>query len=94
MNDSNVEWKNADDQAPRHEITAKAGRRPEAEASPDASPVVPGKAFQEEAFAYVTQWCRASHDYVSRKVARWRLLEDLYHNRRDQIGRASCRERV
>jgi hypothetical protein len=83
MNDSNVEWKNADDQAPRHEITAKAGRRPEAEASPDASPVVPGKAFQEEAFAYVTQWCRASHDYVSRKVARWRLLEDLYHNRRD-----------
>jgi len=43
----------------------------------------PPKDFQEEAFAYISRWCRASHDFVSRKVERWKLLEDLYHNRRD-----------
>lgn len=41
------------------------------------------KTFQQEAFAYVTKWCRASREFMSRRLDRWRLLEDLYHNRRD-----------
>jgi hypothetical protein len=44
---------------------------------------VPSKKFQEEAFNYVAQWCRTSREFVNRKVERWRLLEDLYHNRRE-----------
>ncbi len=41
------------------------------------------KKFQEDAFQYVSQWCKAARDYVNRKVERWKLLEDLYHNRRE-----------
>jgi hypothetical protein len=48
-----------------------------------ASPPLPSQKFQEEAFQYVSQWCKASRDYVSRKVERWKLLQDLYHNRRE-----------
>jgi hypothetical protein len=48
-----------------------------------SSPTVPPQKFQEEAFQYVSQWCKASRDYVSRKVERWKLLQDLYHNRRE-----------
>ena len=47
------------------------------------SPVAPSKKFQEDAFPYVSQWLKTSRDYVSRKVERWKLLEDLYHNRRE-----------
>ncbi len=43
----------------------------------------PAPAFQREAYEYVTNWLKASAEYVSRKTARWKLLEDLYHNRRD-----------
>jgi hypothetical protein len=48
-----------------------------------APPPVPSKKFQEEAFQYVSKWCKAAHDFVQRKVERWKLLEDLYHNRRE-----------
>jgi hypothetical protein len=44
---------------------------------------IPSKKFQEEAFTYVSQWCKASREFVKRKVERWKLLEDLYHNRRE-----------
>jgi hypothetical protein len=50
---------------------------------PLAPPLTPSKKFQEEAFLYVSLWCKASHDFVARKAGRWKLLEDLYHNRRD-----------
>ncbi len=36
--------------------------------------------FKEQAFKYVSGWCKASRDFVKRKVERWKLLEDLYHN--------------
>ncbi|MDQ1240649.1 MAG: hypothetical protein QG577_2835, partial [Thermodesulfobacteriota bacterium] len=39
--------------------------------------------FQDEAFRYVTTWCKASREFMERKFDRWKLLEDLYHNRRD-----------
>lgn len=38
---------------------------------------------RDELFDYVTSWCKAAHDFVHRKVDRWKLLEDLYHNRRE-----------
>jgi hypothetical protein len=41
------------------------------------------RAFQEHAFTYVSHWCKAARDFVNRKVERWKLLEDLYHNRRE-----------
>jgi hypothetical protein len=47
-----------------------------------ASPI-PSQEFQDEAFRYVSRWCKAACDFVGRKVERWKLLEDLYHNRRD-----------
>lgn len=83
MKDSKVELTNAGNRAAGPESAGNDGIDPERGASPEAAPSAPSKAFQEEAFAYVTQWCRASYDFVSRKVARWKLLEDLYHNRRD-----------
>jgi len=43
----------------------------------------PSRTFQEEAFSYVTAWCRASREFIKKKVERWKLLEDLYHNRRE-----------
>lgn len=45
--------------------------------------VEPSKQFQEKAFHHVSRWLKASSEFVSRKVDRWKLLEDLYHNRRD-----------
>jgi hypothetical protein len=48
-----------------------------------APPPTPSKKFQETAFRYVSRWCKASRDFVARKVERWKLLEDLYHNRRE-----------
>ncbi len=56
---------------------------PEAASRGGERPVTPSKKFQEEAFQYVSRWCKASRDYVNRKVERWKLLQDLYHNRRD-----------
>ncbi len=44
---------------------------------------IPSKEFQDQAFKYVSQWCKAARDFVNRKVERWKLLEDLYHNRRE-----------
>ena len=44
---------------------------------------VPSKEFQEAAFKYISDWCKASCDFVAKKTDRWKLLEDLYHNRRD-----------
>lgn len=44
---------------------------------------VPTPAFQKQAFDYVTKWCKASAEYVRGKIPKWKLLEDLYHNRRD-----------
>ena len=44
---------------------------------------VPSRQFQEEAFDYVTRWCRASCEFIDKKIERWKLLEDLYHNRRE-----------
>lgn len=44
---------------------------------------IPDKTFQHDAWNHVTQWCRASREFMSRKFNRWKLLEDLYHNRRD-----------
>ncbi|MEW6350469.1 MAG: hypothetical protein AB1646_15505 [Thermodesulfobacteriota bacterium] len=49
--------------------------------TPESGASVP-KRLQDEAFEYVSQWCKASQEFVSRKVPRWKLLEDLYHNRR------------
>lgn len=43
----------------------------------------PSPEFQQEAFAYVSKWCRAARNFVDRKTERWKLLEDLYHNRRE-----------
>ncbi len=48
-----------------------------------APPALPSKKFQDEAYEYVTRWCKASYEFCSKKVAKWKLLEDLYHNRRD-----------
>lgn len=50
---------------------------------PIAPPPIPSPEFRKEAFKYVSRWCRASFDFVGRKIERWKLLEDLYHNRRD-----------
>jgi len=44
---------------------------------------VPSSKFQEHAFGYVSRWCAASKEFVGRKIERWKLLEDLYHNRRE-----------
>jgi hypothetical protein len=44
---------------------------------------LPSKEFQEKAFEYISDWCKASADFVAKKTDRWKLLEDLYHNRRD-----------
>jgi hypothetical protein len=44
---------------------------------------VPSEVFQQEAFNYVSKWCKSARDFVNRKVERWKLLEDLYHNRRE-----------
>ncbi|HMK33621.1 MAG TPA: hypothetical protein VK463_01045 [Desulfomonilaceae bacterium] len=44
---------------------------------------IPSAQFQQEAFAYVSHWCKAARDFVNRKIERWKLLEDLYHNRRE-----------
>jgi hypothetical protein len=53
-------------------------------ATDNIAPVpLPSKRLQNEAFAYVTDWCKASYDFVKRKTDKWHLLEDLYHNRRD-----------
>jgi hypothetical protein len=43
----------------------------------------PALEFQQEAFTYVSKWCAAARNFVDRKVERWKLLEDLYHNRRE-----------
>jgi len=50
---------------------------------PLAQPPLPSKKFQETAFNYVGQWCRTAREFIGRKVERWKLLEDLYHNRRE-----------
>ncbi len=53
-------------------------------ATDNIAPVpLPSKRLQNEAFEYVTDWCKASYDFVKRKTDKWHLLEDLYHNRRD-----------
>lgn len=44
---------------------------------------IPSTEFQEEAFRYVSRWCKASRDFTAKKIERWKLLEDLYHNRRE-----------
>lgn len=44
---------------------------------------MPRLKFQEEAFNFVSRWCTSSREFVNRKVERWKLLEDLYHNRRE-----------
>ncbi|MGC8908599.1 MAG: hypothetical protein ACP5M0_14330 [Desulfomonilaceae bacterium] len=53
------------------------------------------KTFQQEAFEYVAKWCRTSREFMNRRLERWKLLEDLYHNRRDlnswSLGRTSSR---
>ncbi|MFC1834577.1 hypothetical protein ACFL2Q_07570 [Thermodesulfobacteriota bacterium] len=48
-----------------------------------AAPPVPSKRFQDEAFEYISKWCKAAREFVDLKKERWKLLEDLYHNRRD-----------
>jgi len=48
-----------------------------------ADPAIRNRAFREAAFRHVTAWCSASREYMERKFDRWKLLEDLYHNRRD-----------
>lgn len=67
------------DYTPNRSSTEPQEERP----APAAVVPAPPKDFQQEAFAYVSRWCRASYDFVSRKLERWKLLEDLYHNRRD-----------
>ena len=42
----------------------------------------PSEQFQDEAFTYVGRWCASAREFTQRKVQRWKLLEDLYHNRR------------
>ncbi len=68
--------------------SAKKARQKVDSAAPDQPDVTPAsdasvtRKFQEEAFEYVSQWCKASQEFLNRKVQRWKLLEDLYHNRR------------
>jgi hypothetical protein len=50
---------------------------------PIAPPPVPSRQFQEQAFRYVSRWCKASRDFTAKKIERWKLVEDLYHNRRE-----------
>jgi hypothetical protein len=42
----------------------------------------PSKKFQDEAFEYIGRWCRHSADYVDTKKETWKLLEDLFENKR------------
>ena len=44
---------------------------------------LPKTSFEKRAFEFVGTWCRKSREFVSKKIHRWRLLEDLYHNRLD-----------
>ena len=39
--------------------------------------------LQEHVFDYVSWWCRESRRFINKRVNGWKLLEDLYHNRRD-----------
>ncbi len=43
----------------------------------------PSPRKQAEAFKYTSEWCRSAYEFVSRKTPKWKLLEDLYHNRRE-----------
>jgi len=79
---------------PKHDLSAVDGLNPEISmladmppqpepSDPAIAPPTPPKKFQEDAFAYVSKWCRASREFIGRKIERWKLLEDLYHNRRE-----------
>ncbi len=57
--------------------------QPDAEGRPLVPSPLPSKLFQEEAFRYVSRWCKASCEFIAKKIDRWKLLEDLYHNRRE-----------
>ena len=59
------------------------GKRPNKEGSSIAKDDAPDKTFQQDAFDYVAKWCRRSREFMSGRFDRWKLLEDLYHNRRD-----------
>jgi hypothetical protein len=52
--------------------------------------------LEQEIFAYVSKWLATSGERHAGKIAKWRLLEDLYFNRRDLNswgpGRFSSRE--
>ncbi len=64
-------------------ILGEGNMAPDESGRPIVPPQTPSPGFQEEAFRYVSRWCTASREFVNRKVERWKLLEDLYHNRRE-----------
>jgi len=48
-----------------------------------ADPEPPSKSFQEAAFDFVGDWCRASRSFIREKTNGWKLVEALYLN---QLG--------
>ncbi len=46
-------------------------------------PSAHSKAFQEKAFEHASRWMKTSKEFMARRLPRWRLLRDLYHNRVD-----------
>lgn len=64
-------------------ILAEGTMSPDESGRPIVPPQAPSPEFRQEAFRYVSRWCAASREFVDRKVERWKLLEDLYHNRRE-----------
>jgi hypothetical protein len=57
--------------------------QPDAEGRMLVPPPLPSKLFQDQAFQYVSRWCKASCEFMEKKIERWKLLEDLYRNRRE-----------
>lgn len=41
------------------------------------------QSLERDIFEYVSKWLSDSRDYMSGRIGKWRLLEDLYFNRRD-----------
>lgn len=68
---------------PDPEMLEEFNAQPDEDGRPLAAPPLPSKEFQQEAIRYVSRWCKASCEFMEKKIERWKLLEDLYHNRRE-----------
>lgn len=83
MDDSRRSTPERDASAALAALLAEGTMSPDESGRPIVPPQTPPVDFQEEAFRYVSRWCAASREFLQRKVERWKLLEDLYHNRRE-----------